>query len=88
MRSQARCVEGAVAHSVGVRITIDNVEPGPTATDMNPDTGAFADEARSHVARRRCAQPGAIADFVAYLASPGAGFITGAALAIDGGYAA
>jgi 3-oxoacyl-[acyl-carrier protein] reductase len=29
-----------------------------------------------------------IADFVAYLASPGASYLTGASLPIDGGYAA
>jgi 3-oxoacyl-[acyl-carrier protein] reductase len=36
----------------------------------------------------RMAAPAEIADFVAYLASPGASFITGASLAIDGGYCA
>jgi 3-oxoacyl-[acyl-carrier protein] reductase len=29
-----------------------------------------------------------IADFVAYLASPAAGYITGASLSIDGGFSA
>ncbi len=69
-------------------ITITNVQPGPTATDMNPDSGEFAKEARKFVALQRYAQVEEIADFVAYLASPGASFITGASLAIDGGYAA
>jgi 3-oxoacyl-[acyl-carrier protein] reductase len=41
-----------------------------------------------NVALGRYAQTSEIADFVAYLASPGASFITGASLRIDGGYAA
>jgi 3-oxoacyl-[acyl-carrier protein] reductase len=79
----------AVARDLGPRgITVTNVQPGPTETDMNPATGAFADQARAYMALRRYAQPEEIADFVAYLASPGASFITGTSLAIDGGYAA
>lgn len=78
-----------LARDLGPRgITITNVQPGPTDTDMNPAKGEFADKAREYIALQRYAQPGEIADFVAYLASPGASFITGASLAIDGGYAA
>jgi 3-oxoacyl-[acyl-carrier protein] reductase len=79
----------ALARDLGARgITVNNVQPGPTEADMNPATGAFADEARSHVALERYASPAEIADFVAYLATAGASFITGASLRIDGGYAA
>ncbi|MDM0105118.1 3-oxoacyl-ACP reductase family protein [Variovorax sp. J22R24] len=79
----------ALARDLGPRgITINNVMPGPTDTDMNPATSDFAQQARTYVALQRYAQPDEIADFVAYVASPGASFISGANLAIDGGYAA
>ena len=55
---------------------------------MNPASGEFATPTREHVALRRYACVDEIADFVAYLASPGASYITGASLPIDGGYAA
>ncbi len=78
-----------LARDLGPRgITINNVQPGPTDTDMNPASGEFAKQARKYIALQRYAHADEIADFVAYLASPDASFITGASLAIDGGYAA
>jgi 3-oxoacyl-[acyl-carrier protein] reductase len=69
-------------------ITVNNVQPGPVDTDMNPATGAFADSARGHVALGRYGNADEIASFVSYLASPEASFITGASLLADGGYSA
>ncbi|AQA02758.1 oxidoreductase [Mycobacterium sp. MS1601] len=69
-------------------ITVNNVQPGPTNTDMNPDEGDAGALTRSRTALGRFAHPDEIADFVVYVASPGASFITGASLSIDGGYTA
>jgi 3-oxoacyl-[acyl-carrier protein] reductase len=69
-------------------ITINNVQPGPVDTHMNTASGEFAKQAREYIALKRYGHADEIADFVAYLASPGASYITGASLAIDGGYAA
>ncbi len=78
-----------LARDLGPRgITVNNVQPGPVDTDMNPATGAFADTMRGLTALKRYGQPGEIAGFVSYLASPEAGFITGASLLADGGFAA
>ena len=78
-----------LARDLGPRaITVNNVQPGPVDTDMNPASGAFADSMRSHIALGRYGETAEIASFVAYLASPETSFITGASLRIDGGYAA
>jgi len=78
-----------LARDLGARkITVNNVQPGPVDTDMNPANGPFADTLRAHMALGRYGQPEEIAGFVAYLASPEAGYITGANLLADGGFAA
>lgn len=77
-----------LARELGPRgITVNNIQPGPTATDMNPDDdGEFADHMRSLTAVGRYGQPRDIASAVAYLASPESGFITGVTWNVDGGY--
>ena len=69
-------------------ITINNVQPGPVDTDLNPDEGEFADMLKKLTALPRYAKPDEIAGMVAYLASPEASYITGASLMIDGGFSA
>jgi 3-oxoacyl-[acyl-carrier protein] reductase len=69
-------------------ITVNNVQPGPTATDMNPSDGAHSEIIRNLLPVKRLGTDDEIAGLVAYLASPEAGFVTGASLTIDGGYLA
>ncbi len=78
-----------LARDLGPRnITVNVVQPGPVDTDMNPSTGEFAETLKSFMAIKRYAKGDEIAGMVAYLASPEAGFVTGACLTIDGGFAA
>ena len=78
-----------LARDLGPRgITINNVQPGPVYTDMNPADEPFAKSMKGMMALGRYGQGDEIAGLVAYLASPDAGFVTGASLTIDGGYAA
>ncbi len=79
-----------LARDLGPRgITVNNVAPGPVDTDMNPATGEFAEMLRKQVlAIPRYAHADEIAGMVAYLAGPDAAFVTGASLAIDGGFTA
>jgi 3-oxoacyl-[acyl-carrier protein] reductase len=70
-------------------ITINNVQPGPIDTDMNPATSDFAKMLKDQVlAVPRYGTGDEIASLVAYLAGPEAGFVTGASLSIDGGFTA
>ena len=78
-----------LARDLGPRgITVNNVQPGPIDTDMNPADGDFADSLRKLMALPRYGTAEEIAAMVAYLAGPEAGFVTGASLAIDGGFTA
>ncbi|HSF24132.1 MAG TPA: 3-oxoacyl-ACP reductase family protein [Blastocatellia bacterium] len=75
-----------LARDLGPRgITVNNVQPGPVDTDMNPADGPSADSLRKIIALHRYGRGDEIASLVSYLASAEAGFITGASLKIDGG---
>src|SRR5262249_23888745 len=78
-----------LARDLGPRgITVNNVQPGPVDTDLNPADGPSSDVLKGMIALRRYGQSDEIAGLVSYLASAEAGFITGASLKIDGGFAA
>lgn len=84
----ATMVRGAAIDLAKRGITVNNVQPGPTETDMTPGTGEMADRIRSLVPLGRMASPAEIADVVAYLVRPETSFITGASFTIDGGMSA
>jgi 3-oxoacyl-[acyl-carrier protein] reductase len=78
-----------MARDFGPRgITVNNVQPGPVETDMNPANGPFAETLKGFMAIKRYATGDEIASMVAYLAGPEAAYVTGASLTIDGGFAA
>jgi 3-oxoacyl-[acyl-carrier protein] reductase len=78
-------VRGAAIDLAPRSITVNNIQPGPTATDMN---SARVDLIKALIPLKRMGDVSEIAGLVAYIASEEAGFITGASLTIDGGYVA
>ncbi|MEU6972974.1 3-oxoacyl-ACP reductase family protein [Kitasatospora aureofaciens] len=78
-----------LARELGPRgITATVVDPGPIDTDMNPADGDSAAFQRSLTALDRFGEAEDIAAAVAFLAGPGGRYVTGTALAVDGGYTA
>ena len=78
-----------LARDVGGRgITVNTVDPGSTDTEMNPADGATSDVERGLMAVGRYGNPAEIAAMVAHLAGESGRFVTGASIAVDGGYAA
>ena len=78
-----------LAFDLGPRgITANVVQPGPTHTDMNPDSSADADRQRAQLALGHYGSADDVAAMVAHLAGPGGRFVTGTSIAVDGGHAA
>jgi 3-oxoacyl-[acyl-carrier protein] reductase len=79
----------ALARELGPRgITANLVHPGPTDTDMNPSDGPGAEMQQGLTALGHYGDPADVAAAVAYLAGDGGRYVSGAALAVDGGFAA
>ncbi|MGO1075002.1 SDR family oxidoreductase [Inquilinus sp. CA228] len=75
-----------LAREVAARgITVNNVQPGPIDTDLNPVAGDWATPQIANTALKRYGHVNDIAAMVAFVAGPEAGFITGASLTVDGG---
>ena len=75
-----------LSREVGDRgITVNNVQPGPIDTDLNPAAGDWAVPQKAVTALGRFGTVDEVAALVAFIASPESSYITGANLTVDGG---
>lgn len=88
-KAAASAYSRGYAWDLGARgITVNTIQPGPVDTEMNPDSGDFADSYRKKIALGRYGKATEIAALVAFIAGPESSFITGSTLTIDGGLTA
>jgi 3-oxoacyl-[acyl-carrier protein] reductase len=75
-----------LSREVGSRgITVNNVQPGPIDTDLNPAAGDWATPQKAMTALDRYGTVDEVAALVAFVAGPESSYITGANLTVDGG---
>ena len=75
-----------LSREVGDRgITVNNIQPGPIDTDLNPAAGDWAVPQKAATALNRYGSVDDVASLVAFVAGPEAPYITGANLTVDGG---
>jgi 3-oxoacyl-[acyl-carrier protein] reductase len=75
-----------LSREVGSRgITVNNVQPGPIDTDLNPAAGEWAAPQKAATALNRYGSVDEVAALVAFVAGPESSYITGANLTVDGG---
>jgi 3-oxoacyl-[acyl-carrier protein] reductase len=75
-----------LSREVGGRgITVNNIQPGPIDTDLNPADGDWAAPQKAATALNRYGTVHEVAALVAFVAGPEASYITGANLTVDGG---
>jgi 3-oxoacyl-[acyl-carrier protein] reductase len=76
----------ALSRELGSRgITVNNVQPGPIDTDLNPAAGDWAVPQKAATALGRYGHVDEIAAMVAFVAGPESSYVTGANLTVDGG---
>ena len=76
----------SLSRELGSRaITVNNVQPGPIDTDLNPAAGDWATPQLANTALNRYGHVDEVAALVAFVAGPESGYITGANLTVDGG---
>jgi 3-oxoacyl-[acyl-carrier protein] reductase len=76
----------ALSREVGSRgITVNNVQPGPIDTELNPAAGDWSVPQKAATALNRYGHVDEIAAMVAFVAGPESSYITGANLTVDGG---
>jgi 3-oxoacyl-[acyl-carrier protein] reductase len=75
-----------LSREVGNRgITVNNIQPGPIDTELNPAAGEWAAPQKAATALNRYGSADDVAALVAFVAGPEASYITGANLTVDGG---
>jgi 3-oxoacyl-[acyl-carrier protein] reductase len=75
-----------LSREVGKRgITVNNIQPGPIDTDLNPATGDWAVPQKAVTALDRYGRVDEVAALVAFVAGPESSYITGTNLTVDGG---
>ena len=76
----------ALSREVGSRgITVNNIQPGPIDTELNPAGGDWAVPQKAATALDRYGRVDEVAALVAFVAGPDSSYITGANLTVDGG---
>jgi 3-oxoacyl-[acyl-carrier protein] reductase len=76
----------SLSREVGARgITVNNIQPGPIDTDLNPASGDWASPQKAVTALKRYGLVEEVAALVAFVASPESAYVTGANLTVDGG---
>jgi 3-oxoacyl-[acyl-carrier protein] reductase len=77
--------QGLAREIGGLGITVNNVQPGPIDTDLNPAAGDWAVSQKAATALNRYGHVDEVAALVAFVAGPESSYITGANLTVDGG---
>jgi 3-oxoacyl-[acyl-carrier protein] reductase len=76
----------ALSRELGSRgITVNNVQPGPIDTELNPAASEWAVPQKAATALDRYGHVDEVAALVAFVAGPESSYITGANLTVDGG---
>ncbi len=76
----------SLSREVGDRgITVNNVQPGPIDTDLNPALGEWATPQKAVTGLKRYGRVDEVAALVSFVAGPESSYITGSNLTVDGG---